>query len=170
MLRCHRTAGNVPPKKGERMRRKSLALLAVFACLGMTGCVHTRDVSDSPEYQPWIGKTVNLNYPGATEFRVFDPLLRGKFVHTFSGYNGYPISARLPMGYPAVIKAVERKEGNLYPVFSMSPVFHMKEDKLLLIFREPSNPSKRFTAWCELDFVEQFQDKSDMQEPSDSRP
>jgi hypothetical protein len=152
------------------MRKIILALSVLLACLCTGGCIHTRDVSDTPEYQPWIGKTVNLKYPGATEFRVFDPPLRGKFVHTFSGYNGYPISARLPTGYPAVIKAVERKEGNLYALFSLYPVFRMKEDKLLLIFQEPNNPSKRFTAWCELDNVEQFQGKSDMPEPSDSRP
>jgi len=156
------------------MRGKSLSLPVLLACLCTVGCIHTRDVSDTPEYQPWIGKTVNLKYPGATEFRVFDPLLGEKFVHTFSGYNGYPISACLPTGYPAVIKAVERTEGDQYYFFNtypfLCPVFHRKLDKLLLIFQEPNNPSKRFTAWCELDIVEQFHGKTDMPEPSDSRP
>ena len=35
-------------------------ILGILVGLGAGGCAHTRDISSTSQYKPWIGKTVQL--------------------------------------------------------------------------------------------------------------
>jgi hypothetical protein len=104
-----------------------------------------------PEYQPWIGKTVAV--VGPRDYNVFAPSWGPYFMHWVDGYNGYPIVAKLPVGYPVVIKAIKRTEGTL---LIGGPFVH---DDLMLSVADPSHLDKRITVWSEINFVEPFKDK-----------
>jgi hypothetical protein len=136
------------------MRRANglVAQSALFACLALAGCAHTRDVSATAEYKPWIGKTVRA--AGDHGYNVFSPPREPYVMHYVDGYNGYPIVAKIPDGYPVVIEAVKRTEGR-YLMGDM-PFIH---DQLILSMQHPGEKGKRLTVWSEVEYVEPFKDK-----------
>src|SRR5262249_13920733 len=120
--------------------------------LCVAGCAHTRDVSATTEYKPWIGKTVQVT--GPRDYNIFAPTLGAYFMDSADGYNGYPIVAKVPEGYPVVIEAVKRTEGR-YLMGNM-PFTH---DQLILSMERPGEKGKRITVWSEINSVEPFKDR-----------
>jgi hypothetical protein len=135
-----------------RSKKDSVALFVLFACFLSVGCAHTRDLSATDEYRPWIGKTVRMAWPRS--FNVFSPIWGPDFIHWFDGYNGYPIIAKVPEGYPVVIEAVKRTEGR-YLMVDVA----FTHDRLILSLEHPDQKGKRITVWSELNFVEPFKYK-----------
>ena len=121
--------------------------LNALVCLGMGGCANTRDISSTPEYKPWIGKTVKLADPRG--YNVFAPNFAPYFISTADGDNGYPIVAKLPDGYPVVIEAVNKTEGRY--LIGNIPFW---EVRLVLSVEIPGEKSKkRIRAYSELNCV-----------------
>ena len=135
-----------------RVRISAFAWFGFLACFLALGCAHTYDVSTTAEYQPWIGKTVQV--VGPRGYNVFSPTWGPCFLDSADGFNSYPILAKLPEGYPVVIEAVKRTKGR-YLVGNM-PFTH---DELILSMAHPADGTKRIRAWAELNFVEPFKDK-----------
>jgi hypothetical protein len=129
-----------------------LAVLAALVCLTTGGCAHTRDLSATPEYQPWIGKTVRLcSWP--QDYNVFAPRWQPQFISTAASYSDYPIIATLPQGYPVVIEAVKETNG-IYLIGG--PYTHVH---LVLSMEHPTEKSQRIKAGADLNDVEPFQDR-----------
>ncbi len=113
---------------------------------------HTRDVSSTPEYKLWIGKTVNLE--GANGYNVFSPTFGSRFISSYYGYNGYPIVAKLPDGYPVVIEAVKETKTR----YLMTDIRDTRVE-LVLSLQDPVEKSKRLTVYSELNAVKPFKNK-----------
>ncbi len=129
-----------------------VAQFLLLACLFATGCAQTRDVSTVAEYKPWIGKTVQT--VGPRGYNIFSPTWGPYFMDSFDGYNGYPIVAKIPNGYPVIIEAVRRTEGR-YLMGNMP----FRHDQLILSMEHPGEKNKRITVWSEINSVEPFRDK-----------
>ena len=135
------------------MRKQKLAYaLGLLACLGIAGCAHTRDISSTPEYKPWIGKKVNLNEGNG--YNVFAPPFGSRFISQYAGYGGYPIVAKVPAGYPVVIEAVKETKGRY--LIGDIPYTHVQ---LVLSLQDPAEKEKRLTVHSELDDVRPFKNK-----------
>jgi hypothetical protein len=128
-----------------------VAQFLFLACLFATGCAHTRDVSTTAEYKPWIGKTVQAVGGG---YNIFSPAWGPYFMDYVDGYNGYPIVAKVPEGYPVVIEAVKRTEGR--HLMGNTTFAH---DQLILSMEHPREKNKRIRVWSEINYVEPFKDK-----------
>jgi hypothetical protein len=126
-------------------------ILGILACVGSSGCAHTRDISSTSEYKPWIGKTVKLC--DSRKYNVFAPSGGAYFISGVDGYNGYPILATAPDGYPVVIEAVKKTEGR-YVIGG--PFTHVW---LVLSMEKPGETNKRIKVHSELNYVEPFRDK-----------
>ncbi len=124
--------------------------LALLVC-SCVGCAHTQDVSNTPEYKPWIGKTVCLTRQG----NVFSPTWSPYFLDGCDGYCNYPKVATLPEGYPVVIQAVMHTDGK----YLLNTRIGYTEDQLLLSIELPGKEKKRITVWSDLNYVEPFQNK-----------
>jgi hypothetical protein len=130
----------------------SLAVLPILVCLSTGGCASTRDLSSTPEYQPWIGKTVRL-CSSPQNYNVFVPRGQPPFISTAASYCGYPIIATLPEGCPVVIEAVKETNG-MYLIGG--PYTHLQ---LVLSMEHPSEKNKRIKARSDLNDVEPFRDR-----------
>jgi hypothetical protein len=125
-------------------------LLGLCTCVG---CAHTQDLSNTPEYKPWIGKTVSLT----RQENVFSPTWSPCFLSGYDSYRDYHKVATLPGGYPVVIEAVKRTEGR----FLLTPGGYI-DDQLVLSIELPGKATKRITVWSDLGYVEPFRDKESL--------
>ncbi len=116
------------------------------------GCAHTRDLSSTSEYKPWIGKTVRLrSWP--QNYNVFAPGGQSQFISTAATECCYPIIATLPEGYPVVIEAVKETDG-IYLIGG-----RYSRVRLVLSMEHPAEKNKRIEAQSDLNDVEPFQDR-----------
>jgi hypothetical protein len=127
-------------------------ILGVVVGLGTGGCAHTRDISSTPQYKPWIGKTVSLRSE-LQNYNVFAPTSDLYFISTAASYAGYPIVATLPQGYPVVIDAVKETKG-VYLIGG--PYTHVR---LVLSIELPNKKSKWIKVHSELNDVEPFRNR-----------
>lgn len=136
----------------EMCGKWGLTVLGILVCLSTGGCAHTQDLSSTPEYKPWIGKTVRLrSWP--QDYKVFAPRWGPYFISTSEREPEGPIVARLPQGYPVVIEAVKETNG-IYLIGG--PYTHVH---LVLSMEHPAEKNKRIKVQSDLNDVEPFQDR-----------
>jgi hypothetical protein len=127
-------------------------ILGILVGLGTGGCAHTRDISSTPQYKPWIGKTVKLR-DGPQNYNIYAPTWHSYFINTSASYSDYPIVANLPRGYPVIIDAVKETKG-IYLIGG--PYTHVHS---VLSMELPNKKKKWIKVHSELDDVEPFRDR-----------
>ena len=126
-------------------------ILGILVGLGAGGCAHTRDISSTPEYQPWIGKTVPLR-ESQQNYNIFDRGWHSYYISTMASYFGYPIVATLPPRSPVVIEAVKETKG----IYLIGGPY--TDINLILSMEHPSKKNKRIKVHSDLNDVEPFRD------------
>jgi hypothetical protein len=125
--------------------RYLLLVLSALVC----GCSHTRDLSSTPEYRPWIGQTVKLTSPG--DYNIYSQIWGPNLLYAYDD-SERPLLGKVSGGASAVIEAVTETKATLL-IGGDYTNYHV-----LLSMQSPSEPAKRIRVKAWLSAVEPFKD------------
>ena len=134
-----------------RNAKSCVARLLFFACFFAAGCAHTRDISSTPEYKPWVGKAVNLCGPG--DYNVMAPKWSAYYLLGANVDDGSPILGKVREKPNVIIEAVKETKGTY---LIGGPYTHVH---LILSMEHPTEKNRRIRVVSELNYVEPFRDR-----------